>query len=93
MKAVTSGKPNPARRIRVFVLAALGASLVMTPLALWYVASTGTQLKLHLVVSMALGITLSLVLAVALMGLLFHSSASGHDRRAANDGAADEPED
>jgi hypothetical protein len=44
---------------------------------------TGAPLRLHLALSLAAGISLSLILAGALMGLLFLSSRSGADAAAA----------
>jgi hypothetical protein len=57
---------------------AIGAAYLFLYLA-------GTPLRLHLLVSLALGITLSMLLAGALMGLLFLSSRSGVDASVADD--------
>ena len=46
----------------------------------------------HLVLAVSLAILLSLLLAAGLMGLVFFSAESGHDRRVADENAAHEPE-
>lgn len=76
---------SPLRRFRVLLVSALAVSAVVTPAALFFLAITGTPLRLHLVLSLGLAITLSLLLAAGLMGLLFYSSASGHDQRVADE--------
>lgn len=53
--------------------------------ALWYVQASGTPLRLHVALAMSLGIGLTLLLAGALMSLLFFSARSGHDARAFQD--------
>jgi ABC-type nickel/cobalt efflux system permease component RcnA len=50
--------------------------------ALFYAYARGTPLRLHFVLAMSLGIGLTLLLAGALMGLLFFSARSGHDEAA-----------
>ena len=47
--------------------------------ALFYAHQAGTPLRLHFALAMSLGIGLTLLLAGALMGLLFFSARSGHD--------------
>lgn len=89
---MTSNEPNPARRFRMLLLSALAASATLTPLALWYLHASGTPLRLHLVIALTLAITLSMLLAAVLMGLVFHSAASGHDRRVSEENAAIEPD-
>lgn len=83
---------RPARRFRVLLLSALGAGAAAVPLALWYLSSAGVSLTPHLVLAVSLAILLSLLLAAALMGLVFFSAESGHDRRVADENAAQEPE-
>lgn len=39
----------------------------------------GSQLSIHMIIATAAGIGLSIMLAAALMGLVFLSSGSGHD--------------
>jgi len=83
---------RPARRFRVLLLSALAAGAAAVPLALWYLSSSGVSLTLHLVLAVSLAILLSLLLAAGLMGLVFFSAESGHDRRVADENAAHEPE-
>jgi hypothetical protein len=89
------GKPmtsiDPRRRFRVLLWSALAASALLTPLALAWLAADG-PLRLHVALSVTLGITLSLLLAAALMGLVFWSAASGHDERVAEENAGSEPD-
>ncbi len=68
-----------ASRFKKFAATALAISAVMIPSALWYLSANGVEIRLHLAIALSLTITLSLLLAAGLMGLLFHSSASGHD--------------
>jgi small-conductance mechanosensitive channel len=56
-----------------------GTGLAASAVALAALAATGTRLTLHLAAAVTIAITVSLVLAGALMGLLFASSRSGHD--------------
>lgn len=49
----------------------------------------GTQLSIHMIIATAAGIGFSVLLAAALMGLVFLSSGSGHDE-AIEDPLADE---
>lgn len=70
---------TPARRFwRLMAVVALVA-VAAAAAALAYMAATGTPLRLHFVIAMTLGIVLTLLLAGALMGLLFFSARSGHD--------------
>jgi len=50
--------------------------------ALFWAQASGAPLRLHFALAMSLGIGLTLLLAGALMGLLFFSSRSGHDEGA-----------
>ena len=73
---------SPARRFwRLMTIVALAAAAAIVA-ALFYAHATGTPLRLHFVVAMSLGIGLTLLLAGALMGLLFFSARSGHDEAA-----------
>lgn len=47
--------------------------------SLWYLQASGVRLRFHTILAMGLGIGLSLLLAGALMGLVFFSARSGHD--------------
>lgn len=70
---------TPLRRFwRLLAITAVVAVAAIAA-ALWYAHATGTPLRLHFVVAMSLGIGLTLMLAGALMGLLFFSARSGHD--------------
>ena len=78
-----SPAPSPARRFwRLMAVVALVALLAIGG-ALFYVYASGTPLRLHFVLAMSLGIGMTLLLAGALMGLLFFSARSGHDEAAA----------
>ena len=74
-----SSQPSPARRFwRLLGITAIVAALAIGA-ALYYAHATGTPLRLHFALAMSLGIGLTLLLAGALMGLLFFSARSGHD--------------
>lgn len=47
--------------------------------ALWWLHSKIGALPLHLAIGTAIGVGLSVMLAAALMGLVFLSSGTGHD--------------
>lgn len=77
-----SPAPSAARRFwRLMTVVALVALLAIGA-ALFYAYATGAPLRLHFVLAMSLGIGLTLLLAGALMGLLFFSARSGHDEAA-----------
>lgn len=59
---------------RMALLAAASAGLAVA--ALWWLIG---PLPIHMAIATALGVGLSVLLAVALMGLVFLSSGSGHD--------------
>lgn len=74
-----SAAPTPARRFwRLIAVTAIVAALAIGA-ALWVMRLEGTPLRLHLVMAMSVGIGLTLLIAGALMGLLFYSARSGHD--------------
>ncbi|MGI4880498.1 MAG: hypothetical protein ACRYG4_23775 [Janthinobacterium lividum] len=56
-----------------------GIAIVAVTGSLWLLHSQGTVLHLHFMIAMGLGITVSLLLAGVLMGLVFVSANSGHD--------------
>ena len=62
------------------VMAAMAAIAIAVALAWMHLS--GAALRLHVVLAMSLGIGLTLLLAGALMGLLFFSARSGHDEAA-----------
>lgn len=75
-------RPPPASPwplMRRLMLVMLGVAIAAVAVAFWYFRATGAPMELHFLVAVALGITLSLLLTGALMGLIFHSSRSGHD--------------
>lgn len=77
-----SPSPTPLRRFWRLLAITVGVALAAIIGALWYAHGNGTPLRLHFVVAMSLGIGLTLLLAGALMGLLFYSARSGHDEGA-----------
>ena len=62
-------------------------SLTVVAVAVTWLVRTGTPMHLHFLIAMGLGITLSLMLGAALMGLVFVSSRTGID-----DGVIELPE-
>lgn len=74
--------PSPVRRFwRLMAIMAVVAAIAIAG-ALFWAQARGTPLRLHFALAMSLGIGLTLLLAGALMGLLFFSSRSGHDEGA-----------
>jgi hypothetical protein len=67
------------RRFRQLVMFSGIAGLIAGIGANLWLISNGTTMKLHLALALGGGIFLSLLLAGALMGLLFLSSRLGHD--------------
>lgn len=67
------------RRYRRLMLWMFAFSLVMVGCALLWMHTQGVVLRLHFMIAMGLGIALSLMLAGALMGLVFVSSRAGID--------------
>lgn len=55
------------------------ASIVTAGLSLLWLAQTGTEMRLHLVIATIAGVGLSVLVGTALMGLIFFSNRSGHD--------------
>ncbi|MGE3396904.1 MAG: hypothetical protein AB7H79_08380 [Sphingomonas sp.] len=66
------------------------AALVTVALSLWWLASQGTPMRLHLVIATVAGVGLSVLVGTALMGLVFLSNRTGHDDDAAQRGHDDE---
>lgn len=79
--------PNANLRRRYWRLVGLMALIAAVTIAgaLWYMHVSGTPLRLHFVIAMSLGISLTLLLAGGLMSLLFFSARSGHDEAAHQD--------
>ena len=76
--AASAGQPH-WRRFRRLMLVMFGIAVAAVAGALWTLHRQGVVMHLHFVIAMGLGITLSLLLAGALMGLVFLSANSGHD--------------
>lgn len=77
-----STSSTPLRRFWRLLAITGAVAVAAIVAALWYAHASGAQLRLHFVVAMSLGIGLTLLLAGALMGLLFFSARSGHDESA-----------
>lgn len=67
------------RRYRRLMALMLGVAVAAVAVALAVLHHDGVVLRRHVVTAMGLGIGVSLLLAGALMGLVFVSAASGHD--------------
>jgi membrane protein YdbS with pleckstrin-like domain len=67
------------RRFRRLMLLMLVASALVLALALAWLAATGTPLPWPFVAAVAVAVVGSMMLAAALMGLVFFSNASGAD--------------
>ncbi len=74
-------------RQRFWRLMALMLTLAVTGIAgiLVYLRQIGEPLHFHFVMAISLGIGLSMLLAGALMGLVFLSNRSGHDAEVGHD--------
>ena len=57
------------------------AAVVAVLLALIYLKSSGGPVPIHMMIATIAGVGASVLLAAALMGLVFLSSGSGHDER------------
>jgi hypothetical protein len=62
------------------------AAVVAAALALLYLTAQGGPMPLSMVIATIAGVGLSVLLGTALMGLIFLSSASGHDDEASGGG-------
>ena len=67
------------RWFRRLMLWMFGFSLSVVALAVTWLVHVGTPMHLHFLIAMGLGITLSLMLGAALMGLSFVSARTGID--------------
>lgn len=70
------------RRFRRLMWIMLGVTVTAVGLSLAWLISVGAPMKLHFLIAVGLGVTFSLLLTGALMGLVFVSSRSGHDEAA-----------
>jgi hypothetical protein len=66
------------KTMRWMTLIAVASAL----LAVLYLKLTGSPMRIHLVIATLAGVFLSVLLGTALMGLVFLSSAGGHDEAA-----------
>lgn len=67
-----------ARVMRLMALLAISCAAV----AVWLVARGDPEIHIHMMVATALGVGLTVLLATALMSLVFISRSSGHDDEA-----------
>ena len=73
------------RRRYLRALAVGGAfAATVAVIAVLLVARGESEFRMHMLIATALGVGLSVFLAVALMSLVFLSNSSGHDRDAAD---------
>lgn len=77
--ASPTGNGEHWRRFRRLMIGMFVFSLAMVGCAIWWMRAQGVVLHLHFMIAMGLGIALSLMLAAALMGLVFLSSRAGID--------------
>lgn len=93
MEPVTQQKPglsNPRRaadawaRYRRLMLWMLAAAVAAVIGAIIYLKAQGGPFPIHMFIATVLGVGVSVMLAAALMGLVFMSSSSGHDDDAAD---------
>jgi len=84
MQSDSSANAVHWRRFRRLMAWMLALALLCVGIAVLWMRAEGVVLHLHFMIAMGLGITLSLMLAAGLMGLVFVSSRTGVD-----DGVAD----
>lgn len=77
-----NNRPAAAHWRRFRRLMAFMAVLALTVAggSLWWLRATGVPMHVHFVIAFSLAVVVSLLLAGALMGLVFVSNSSGHDR-------------
>jgi uncharacterized protein (DUF2062 family) len=87
-RKATLSDPEHARvawaRYRKLMKWMLGAAIAAVVASLVYLGSGGGPLPVHMVIATIAGVGFSVLLAAALMGLVFLSSGSGHDEDAAD---------
>ena len=66
------------------------AAILTAALSLAWLASQGTEMRLHLVIATIAGVSLSVLIGTGLMGLVFVSNRTGYDEDAARRGDDDE---
>lgn len=67
------------RRYRRLMLWMAAAAVTAVLAAFLYIKSRGGPFPIHMMIATAVGVGFSVLLAAALMGLVFLSSGSGHD--------------
>jgi putative flippase GtrA len=67
------------RRLMGFMAIAAAGAVILALLYLWL---SGVAFTIHMVIATVAGVGLSVLLGTALMGLVFLSNTSGHDRAA-----------
>jgi hypothetical protein len=72
------------RRYRRLMLWMAAAALVAVIAAIAYLKAQGGPFPIHMLIATIGGVGLTVLLAAALMGLVFLSSGSGHDEDAAD---------
>lgn len=77
-------------RYRRFMRWMVLLAFVVAGLAIAWLASDGTPLRLHMVIATFAGVALSVLVGTGLMGLVFLSNRTGHDEDAAQGGQDDE---
>lgn len=70
------------RRYKALMSWMILASIATAGLALLWLAQTGTEMRLHLVIATIAGVGFSVLIGTGLMGLIFFSNRSGHDEDA-----------
>ena len=70
------------RRYKALMSWMVLASIATAGLALLWLAQTGTEMRLHLVIATIAGVGFSVLIGTGLMGLIFFSNRSGHDEDA-----------
>ncbi len=73
-------------RYRKLMIWMAGAAIVTTGLGLWFVSIISGPISWIIILMVSLGIFVTIMLAAALMGLVFLSHGSGHDE-AVDDGS------
>lgn len=67
------------KRFKQLLALMLVLTMVVLAMAFAWLASTGTALTVHFVIAVSVAVIGSLMLAAALMGLVFFSNSSGLD--------------
>ena len=81
---IASPRLSLLRKFRRIMKLLAGFSIVIAAIAVLLVARGGQGPHIHMMIATALGAGLSVLLAGALMSLVFLSARSGHDTEASN---------